>query len=165
MLGVTSPCCCRFVCVWLSVMLAERLGCRGQADGGKHDFWVTNSYFLCSVWTARKSFTTLRQVRLTEIFYSGAYFCFLCTNEWSSSPLLFFLFLFPSGLESDDSCEVSFKDALVFNSKQENGVWERRWGVSHRSVVCMHACMYVGVHVSTWPHLGDGEKMPVQPHF
>eukprot|EP00064_Thunnus_orientalis_P020537 superscaffoldBa00005697_g20675 len=39
-----------------------------------------------------------------------------------------------SGLESDDSCEVSFKDALVFESKQvtdgsaaqENGVWERR---------------------------------------
>ena len=38
------------------------------------------------------------------------------------------------GLESDDSCEVSFKDALVFESKQvtdsratqENGVWERR---------------------------------------
>ncbi|XP_037628424.1 oxysterol-binding protein-related protein 2-like isoform X1 [Sebastes umbrosus] len=39
-----------------------------------------------------------------------------------------------TGLESDDSCEVSFKDALVFDSKQvtdgsdkqENGVWERR---------------------------------------
>uniref|UniRef100_A0A665T2K1 Oxysterol-binding protein n=1 Tax=Echeneis naucrates TaxID=173247 RepID=A0A665T2K1_ECHNA len=39
-----------------------------------------------------------------------------------------------TGLESDDSCEVSFKDALVFESKQvtdgstsqENGVWERR---------------------------------------
>lgn len=37
------------------------------------------------------------------------------------------------GLESDDSCEVSFKDALVFDKKvtdggssQENGVWERR---------------------------------------
>lgn len=38
------------------------------------------------------------------------------------------------GLESDDSGEVSFKDALVFDSKkvtgggttQENGVWERR---------------------------------------
>lgn len=44
------------------------------------------------------------------------------------------LLLSPSGLESDDSCEVSFKDALVFDSKQvtdggakqENGVWERR---------------------------------------
>lgn len=43
--------------------------------------------------------------------------------------------LSPSGLESDDSCEVSFKDALVFDSKKvtdgssathENGVWERR---------------------------------------
>lgn len=42
--------------------------------------------------------------------------------------------LSPSGLESDDSCEVSFKDAVVFGSKQvtdgsrtqENGVWERR---------------------------------------
>lgn len=40
----------------------------------------------------------------------------------------------PSGLESDDSCEVSFKDALVFDGKQvtdgsatqENGVRERR---------------------------------------
>lgn len=39
-----------------------------------------------------------------------------------------------TGLESDDSCEVSFKDALVFDNKQttgsrksqENGVWERR---------------------------------------
>lgn len=39
-----------------------------------------------------------------------------------------------TGLESDDSCEVSFKDALVFDSKpvtdgsatHENGVWERR---------------------------------------
>lgn len=37
-----------------------------------------------------------------------------------------------TGLESDDSCEVSFKDALVFENKQvtdgkqENGVWERR---------------------------------------
>lgn len=43
-----------------------------------------------------------------------------------------------AGLESDDSGEVSFKDALVFDSKkvtgggrgggdtQENGVWERR---------------------------------------
>nr|XP_020473433.1 LOW QUALITY PROTEIN: oxysterol-binding protein-related protein 2-like [Monopterus albus] len=39
-----------------------------------------------------------------------------------------------TGLESDDSCEVSFKDALVFDSKQvtdgsatrENDVWERR---------------------------------------
>ncbi|XP_036961089.1 oxysterol-binding protein-related protein 2-like isoform X1 [Acanthopagrus latus] len=40
-----------------------------------------------------------------------------------------------TGLESDDSCEVSFKDALVFDSKKvtdgssathENGVWERR---------------------------------------
>lgn len=39
-----------------------------------------------------------------------------------------------SGLESDDSCEVSFKDALVFESKQgaddrakqENGVWAHR---------------------------------------
>ncbi|XP_027865919.1 oxysterol-binding protein-related protein 2-like [Xiphophorus couchianus] len=39
-----------------------------------------------------------------------------------------------TGLESDDSCEVSFKDALVFDSKQvtdgssmqENGLWERR---------------------------------------
>uniref|UniRef100_A0A3P9MY92 Oxysterol binding protein-like 2a n=1 Tax=Poecilia reticulata TaxID=8081 RepID=A0A3P9MY92_POERE len=39
-----------------------------------------------------------------------------------------------TGLESDDSGEVSFKDALVFDSnevtdgssKQENGVWERR---------------------------------------
>lgn len=39
-----------------------------------------------------------------------------------------------SGLESDDSCEVSFKDACVYESKQtvngkvpsENGVWERR---------------------------------------
>ncbi|XP_075954902.1 oxysterol-binding protein-related protein 2-like isoform X1 [Anarhichas minor] len=34
-----------------------------------------------------------------------------------------------TGLESDDSCEVSFKDALVFDSKRakpENGVWERR---------------------------------------
>lgn len=38
------------------------------------------------------------------------------------------------GLESDDSCEVSFKDALVFDNKKvtdgssshENGVWERR---------------------------------------
>lgn len=44
------------------------------------------------------------------------------------------------GLESDDSCEVSFKDALVYDSEQvtggggtttttttqENGVWERR---------------------------------------
>lgn len=38
------------------------------------------------------------------------------------------------GLESDDSCEVSFKDALLFDSKQgtdgrsaqENGLWERR---------------------------------------
>lgn len=48
-----------------------------------------------------------------------------------------FLFLETSpvaGLESDDSCEVSFKDALVFDSKQvtdgssmqENGLWERR---------------------------------------
>lgn len=44
------------------------------------------------------------------------------------------LLLSSSGLESDDSCEVSFKDALVFDSKkvtdgsttQENGVWERR---------------------------------------
>uniref|UniRef100_A0A8C7ZKJ8 Oxysterol-binding protein n=1 Tax=Oryzias sinensis TaxID=183150 RepID=A0A8C7ZKJ8_9TELE len=37
-----------------------------------------------------------------------------------------------SGLESDDSCEVSFKDALLFDRKQvtggrqENGMWERR---------------------------------------
>lgn len=39
-----------------------------------------------------------------------------------------------AGLESDDSCEVSFKDALVFDGKpakdgntaQQNGVWERR---------------------------------------
>ncbi|XP_059396893.1 oxysterol-binding protein-related protein 2-like [Carassius carassius] len=39
-----------------------------------------------------------------------------------------------TGLESDDSCEVSFKDASVYESKQtvngkvpsENGVWERR---------------------------------------
>ncbi|KAE8292909.1 Oxysterol-binding protein-related protein 1 [Larimichthys crocea] len=45
-----------------------------------------------------------------------------------------------TGLESDDSCEVSFKDALVYDSEQvtggggtttttttqENGVWERR---------------------------------------
>ncbi|KAK5611515.1 Oxysterol-binding protein- protein 2 [Crenichthys baileyi] len=39
-----------------------------------------------------------------------------------------------TGLDSDDSCEVSFKDALVFDSKQvtdgssmkENGVWGRR---------------------------------------
>ncbi|XP_034447025.1 oxysterol-binding protein-related protein 2-like [Hippoglossus hippoglossus] len=31
-----------------------------------------------------------------------------------------------TGLESDDSCEVSFKDALVLERKQENGVWERR---------------------------------------
>ncbi|TNN73301.1 Proteasomal ubiquitin receptor ADRM1 [Liparis tanakae] len=38
-----------------------------------------------------------------------------------------------TGLESDDSCEVSFKDAVVFDGKretdgstQENGVWERR---------------------------------------
>lgn len=35
-----------------------------------------------------------------------------------------------TGLESDDSCEVSFKDALVFDNKQattqENGVWQRR---------------------------------------
>uniref|UniRef100_A0A8C2EM54 Oxysterol-binding protein n=1 Tax=Cyprinus carpio TaxID=7962 RepID=A0A8C2EM54_CYPCA len=39
-----------------------------------------------------------------------------------------------TGLESDDSCEVSFKDACVYESKQtvngkvpsENGVWERR---------------------------------------
>lgn len=36
--------------------------------------------------------------------------------------------LSPSGLESDDSCEVSFKDALVTDGSttQENGVWERR---------------------------------------
>ncbi|CAL8250319.1 unnamed protein product [Arctogadus glacialis] len=39
-----------------------------------------------------------------------------------------------TGLESDDSCEVSFKDAMVFEGKQakdgstpqQNGVWERR---------------------------------------
>ncbi|TWW57082.1 Oxysterol-binding protein-related protein 1 [Takifugu flavidus] len=39
-----------------------------------------------------------------------------------------------TGLESDDSCEVSFKDALVFDgtkasdgsTTRENGVWERR---------------------------------------
>lgn len=33
-----------------------------------------------------------------------------------------------SGLESDDSFEVSFKDALVTDGSttQENGVWERR---------------------------------------
>ncbi|KAM9343472.1 oxysterol-binding protein-related protein 2-like isoform 2-T2 [Pholidichthys leucotaenia] len=33
-----------------------------------------------------------------------------------------------TGLESDDSCEVSFKDALVSGScaSQQNGVWERR---------------------------------------
>ncbi|XP_028309421.1 oxysterol-binding protein-related protein 2-like isoform X2 [Gouania willdenowi] len=39
-----------------------------------------------------------------------------------------------TGLESDDSCEVSFKDALVFDNKHvsdgssahENGVWQRR---------------------------------------
>lgn len=48
-----------------------------------------------------------------------------------------FLFLETSpvpGLESDDSGEVIFKDALVFDSKrvtdgssmQENGLWERR---------------------------------------
>lgn len=41
---------------------------------------------------------------------------------------------YSSGLESDDSCEVSFKDALVFDGTKasdgsttgENGVWERR---------------------------------------
>lgn len=52
------------------------------------------------------------------------------THRSSDPPLLL-----PTGLESDDSGEVSFKDALVFDSKkvtggggstQENGVWERR---------------------------------------
>jgi hypothetical protein len=44
-------------------------------------------------------------------------------------------FLYFSGLESDeDSCEVNFEDAQVYDSKhssnastpQANGVWERR---------------------------------------
>lgn len=48
--------------------------------------------------------------------------------------------LSPTGLESDDSCEVSFKDALVSSdgcSAQENGVWERRYSAC--TPACMHA--------------------------
>ena len=41
-----------------------------------------------------------------------------------------------AGLESDDSGDVSFKDVL--ERKQENGVWERRWG----TMWC--ACMFSG---------------------
>lgn len=66
----------------------------------------------------------------------------------------------PAGLESDDSAEVSFKDALVFDSKkvtggggssstQENGVWERRYMARCCSMRGTLMTLCVFMHVTT----------------
>lgn len=68
-------------------------------------------------------------------FLTTVYFDFFPQNP-------FFCSLTLTGLESDDSCEVSFKDAPGFESKQasngcvrsENGVWEPRYVVKCQDV-------------------------------
>ncbi len=141
---VTSPCCCR-LCVWLSVMLGERLGCR---DRPVMETWLLSNASLLSL-LSMNSEEEFYDAETGETHWqrSHAVTCTCCV-------LFFFtVLLSPSGLESDDSCEVSFKDALVFDNKQvtdgcatqENGVWERRWGILQTCgmLTCMCACYHM----------------------
>ncbi|KTG07463.1 hypothetical protein cypCar_00009820 [Cyprinus carpio] len=82
-----------------------------------------------------------------------------------------------TGLESDDSCEVSFKDACVYESKQtvngkvpsENGVWERRttlpapmfsrndfsvWGFLKKCIGMLVAAFAISAVASQWDRTG-----------
>lgn len=96
------------------------------------DDTVTN----CPSWTVKRSFMMQRQVGWWIILkiLATVYKFFLLYIFFSSATL--------TGLESDDSCEVSFKDAPGFESKQasngcvrsENGVWERRYVVKCQEV-------------------------------
>lgn len=83
----------------------------------------------CPSWTVKRSFMMQRQVGLVDRTKNFSYSLYIL------SLVIFFFSATLTGLESDDSCEVSFKDASGFENKQasngcvrsENGVWERRY--------------------------------------
>lgn len=123
--GVTCRCFCS-VCVFGCMWCLEGGWTAGTGRWWKHDVCIVS---LCAQHEQRRRVFRRRDRwgRMSNVSY-----CKLNMSVAQPSPIA--APLSSPGLESDDSCEVSFKDALVFDNKkvtddgssQENGVWERR---------------------------------------